>query len=385
MNTTNTRRGQTQEIIHKNSHSRKSLSGIYNACRCKNHVMLNSFQHLPLTQTCDKKEEILNQVQDDNSIKEEALNKGSFRAPLRSGFTRSSSSRSVSMRDIGANPCGFTQNVIICPPCGEQSLAPEGFNPGVAGATKEGQNRKNALWPLLPRLSAVLPPQGREMNRGFTPRSVTPQCRYAGYSGRTGFTLGRHAEPRPLPLGRALKSFNSGSYQTVSASSRSIKGFTLIELLVVVLIIGILAAVAVPQYQKAVYKARATEALAMLHSIEQAQEAFYLANGEYTNDLTELDIEVPTTQIGAWGLGNFDNKYSFSCLEKRTCGADIDNKNMPRFEFILKGYANRLDKSTKLCIYGDLKGTKNELAKQICESMGTHFPEGGEETFYKIN
>ncbi len=185
-------------------------------------------------------------------------------------------------------------------------------------------------------------------------------------------TTKQKGDPQQKPLGMTANFITS-------------HGFTLIELLVVVLIIGILAAVAVPQYQKAVYKARATEALAMLHSIEQAQEAFYLANGEYTNDLTELDIEVPTTQIGAWGLGNFDNKYSYSCLEKRTCGADIDNKNMPRFEFILKDYANRLDKSTKLCIYGDLKGTKNELAKQICESMGTHFPEGGEETFYKIN
>ena len=74
------------------------------------------------------------------------------------------------------------------------------------------------------------------------------------------------------------------------------KGFTLIELLVVVLIIGILSAVALPQYEKAVEKAKVSEALTILETIDKAYRIKYLETGD-ANELTWDDIELNLEKV----------------------------------------------------------------------------------------
>ncbi|ERP31883.1 type II secretion system protein [Chitinivibrio alkaliphilus] len=71
------------------------------------------------------------------------------------------------------------------------------------------------------------------------------------------------------------------------------KGFTLVELMVVIVIIGILAAVALPQMMGATDRARASEVPTMLRTIQNAQNAYYAATGEY-GDWDAIGVEDPS-------------------------------------------------------------------------------------------
>ena len=73
------------------------------------------------------------------------------------------------------------------------------------------------------------------------------------------------------------------------------QGFSLVETLVVVVIIGILTAVALPQYQRAVWKSRFAAIKPLAKNIANAEEIFYSANNRYTNKWDELDISLENT------------------------------------------------------------------------------------------
>ena len=152
------------------------------------------------------------------------------------------------------------------------------------------------------------------------------------------------------------------------------KGFTLIELLVVVLIIGILASVALPQYQKAVAKSRAAAILPLLKSFVNAEEIFFMANGQYTYDINELDVDLPSRQPATCrsvaSQTCYDvNGWSFEIFRANPLGGEPVSIEMWKDSVIFASYFE----ATRRAMYGKLTCIAHldkEEGHQICKSLG---------------
>ena len=171
---------------------------------------------------------------------------------------------------------------------------------------------------------------------------------------------------------------------------KSNKGFTLIEMLVVVLIIGILAAIAVPQYQKAVMKAELHKGIPLVESLYQAQQAYFLANGEFAQNLDILDVSVPKddnctkTQSAAISsytcdFGRIGLVDSFSNVQFLT-----KNKQIAYLHYLTDFKGNDLErKAGEVWCFAN---PDNKQAQDVCEQLGGVYQEANNNSWlrYKI-
>lgn len=99
---------------------------------------------------------------------------------------------------------------------------------------------------------------------------------------------------------------------------RNQKGFTLVELAVVIIVIGVLAAFAVPRFRDSVERSKASESFNYLSAVRAAQERSAARQGTYASDLTKLDIQMSEPKyftvgvVEAGSSGDLEDSWSLT-------------------------------------------------------------------------
>lgn len=150
---------------------------------------------------------------------------------------------------------------------------------------------------------------------------------------------------------------------------KNYKGFTLIELLVVVLIIGILAGIALPQYQMAVMKSRYSAMMDIVRAIYDAEERYYMVHNVYAATFDALDVDLLGGRLSSnknkctydWGYCTI---LDSGTAAKVRCVNNLTLKNE---------YVHYLGIGTtgRSCFANSLDRT--DKYNRLCESMGARY------------